>query len=413
VTRRTATAVVMTLLAALAPCAAWAAPAESCGSLPAALSRNKVVNVRTMADLRRAVETAAPRTTVRLAPGEYRLDRMLDIPVPGTVIEGSTPNRSDVVLRGAGMTERQVGVALSVSAPDVTIANLTVSDVGYHGIQVRGESAASRVLIHNVRIADTGQQLIKGSTDFGPRRSDDGIVECSLFEYTDHAPSDYTNGVDVLSGRNWIVRDNVFRKIRGPAERNYAAGPAILFWQDSLNTIVERNLVLDSFRGIALGLAEASGNRKRDDGSPAPDHEGGAIRSNVVVNLNEWADEGIEANGARAVTIDHNTVLTQGRLPWAIGVRFPGTVATVRNNLSIKPALIRNGGQMNAAGNVSGAELSWFVDAASGNVALKGSSSRAIDKGVSIPDVTTDFSGAARVVGAAPDAGAVEYQGHD
>src|SRR5207237_343520 len=106
------------------------------------------------------------------------------------------------------ISEKEVGVAISVSATDVTIADLTAGEVGFHGIQVRGERGASRVAIHNVRLVDTGQQLLKGSTAGGPLHADDGLVSCSLFEYSDHAPSDYTNGIDVLAGRNWTVRNN-------------------------------------------------------------------------------------------------------------------------------------------------------------------------------------------------------------
>ena len=161
------------------------------------------------------------------------------------------------------------------------------------------------------------------------------------------------------------------RRIRGPAERNYASGPAILFWQNSLNTLVERNVIIDSFRGIAFGLlVPGQGNRKQADGGALPDHEGGTIRSNVVVNSNAWADEGIEVTDARRPTIEHNTVLTGGRLPWGISVRFAGTAATVRDNLTTKPAMTRNGGEMTSEGNVSGADVSWFVEAAAGNVEL-------------------------------------------
>ena len=31
------------------------------------------------------------------------------------------------------------------------------------------------------------------------------------------APSDYTNGVDILATKRWVIRDNRFSRIRGPA----------------------------------------------------------------------------------------------------------------------------------------------------------------------------------------------------
>src|SRR5207247_2028246 len=129
----------------------------------------------------------------------------------------------------------------------------------------------------------------------------------SVFEYTENAPSNYTNGIDVLKGRNWLVRDNWFMRIRGPASGRYSAGPAILFWGGSSGTMVERNTIIDSFRGIAFGLGPAASGIPGAGGA-AYDHQGGWIRNNVVVNVSTWADEGIEANAADAVAIDHNTV---------------------------------------------------------------------------------------------------------
>ena len=267
-------------------------------------------------------------------------------------------------------------------------------------------------MIHNVRIVDTGQQLIKGSTDGGALHADEGVVACSTLEYSDHAPSNYTNAVDVLGGDNWIVRDNTIRRIRGVAEERWAAGPAILFWGNSHGTRVERNVIVDSFRGIAFGLGPGAAGRLARDGEAFYDHQGGWIRNNVVVNLNSWADEGIEANATGTVAIDYNTVLTEGTLPWTISARFPGTIVFARNNLTSKPLTRRNGGQANVGGNVSGATTEWFVDAARGNLALNGTNLTAVDAGVVLADVIEDAARQPRIEGEAPDAGAFEYRGH-
>jgi hypothetical protein len=296
------------------------------------------------------------------------------------VIRGATRDRADVVLHGSGMDERQIGVAISIDASDVTVADLTIRDVGYHGVQVRGENGISRVLIQNVRITDTGQQLLKGSTD-GVRHSDSVVVACSTFSYSDHAPSNYTNGVDVLGGTDWVVRDSRFLRIHGPASDGFSAGPAILFWANASGTQVERNVVIDCFRGIALGLGPGVSGRFARDSERDFDHQGGVIRNNVVVNLNPWADEGIEANAAGSVTVDRNTVVTAGALPWAISLRFPRTKASVLNNLTSKPPQLRNGAEANLSGNVAGAVAEWFVDVASGDVRLT-QSSLAPDAGV-------------------------------
>ncbi len=370
-----------------------------------------VRHVHTVAELYDAVQRARPDTTILVEPGEYRLDRMLDFATSRVALRGADGDSSHVVLRGARMTEGQVGVAVSVSAPDITISDLTIGYVGFHGIQVRGERGASRVMIHNVRIVDTGQQLIKGSTDGGALHADEGVVACSTLEYSDHAPGNYTNAIDVLAGNNWTVRDNTIRRIRGLAQERGASGPAILFWANSQETKVERNVIVDSFRGIAFGLGPGASGKLARDREAFYDHQGGWIRNNVVVNLNPWADEGIEANAAGTVAIDHNTVLTEGTLSWGISARFPGTIVFARNNLMSKPLTRRDGGRASVGGNVPTAASDWFVDAAHENLALNGTNLTAVDAGVPLPDVSQDASRRPRTEGKAPDAGAFEYRG--
>jgi hypothetical protein len=223
-------------------------------------------------------------------------------------------------------------------------------------------------------------------------------------------PSDYTDGVDLIGTKDWVIRDNRFLRIRGPREKRWSAGPAILAWGNSEGTIVERNVIIDCFRGIALGLGPGAFSQPRG-GPTQVDHRGGIIRNNVVVNLNSWADEGIEVNAAPDVRIEFNTVFLEGELPWSISIRFPQSSASVRNNLSSRRVISRNGGTLNVEGNVADAERSWFVDAAAGNLRLLETATRAIDAGVPVSEVADDFDGLPRTVGKQPDAGAFEFQG--
>jgi hypothetical protein len=310
----------------------------------------------------------------------YRLTAPLDVAAPGVVVRGRSGDRDRVVLSGGGMLADHVGVAIAISAPDVTVMDLTAGWVKYHGIQIRGERGASRAVVHNVRLVDTGQQLLKVSVASGPPYADDGLIACSRFEYTDAAPSDYTNGIDVLAGRGWIVRRNHLARIRGPESKRWAAGPAILFWANSRDTIVEHNSIVDSFRGIAFGLGPGASTLARD-GERILDHQGGRIAWNVVSNLHGWADEGLEANSAAGVVIEHNTVLTEGDLGWAISLRFPATDADVRRNLTTKPIVFRNRGRGRLEANVDGARPDWFVDPAAGDLRLVASRSAAADAG--------------------------------
>jgi hypothetical protein len=382
---------------------AGAEPCPRCGWNPPPTAATVIVN--NMGDLRRAVNRAKPGSTILLRDGLYQLDGMtLDIPVRGLVLRGQKGRQSRVLIRGHGMGERMV--AISVSAPGVTLADLTIGQVGFHGVQVRGESGAHGVVIHHVHIVDTGQQLIKGSFVPGSEPCRNGLVACSTLEYAVSAPSDYTNGVDVLNGERWVVRDNVLRRIRGPSATGYRAGPAILFWGGSRDTVVERNWLVDCYRGIALGLVQ--------DQAGAPDHldhKGGVIRRNAICNLNPWADESIEINSSPDALVVHNTVLVEGRVPWSIGVRFPTASARVWNNLSNHPILLRDGAKAELKANVVTGRRDWFVDSSLGDLRLARGDSPAIDAGIGIDDDRPSADRRPLFVGAAPDAGAFEYRG--
>ena len=60
-----------------------------------------------------------------------------------------------------------------------------------------------------------------------------------MIEYTTTAKDNYTNGVDVHTGANWIIRHNLFRNIVAPGTQ--LAGPAVLMWNGSRNSVVEGN----------------------------------------------------------------------------------------------------------------------------------------------------------------------------
>ncbi|WP_169978982.1 right-handed parallel beta-helix repeat-containing protein [Tautonia rosea] len=345
---------------------------------------------------------ARPNTTILLKEGTYRLRRMIDINTSDVVLRGERGDPDRVMLLGAGMNERQVGVALSLSASRITLADITVGNVGFHGIQVRGEKRADHCMFHNVRVINTGQQLLKGSMGSDGRGPHRGTVACSRFAYSSHAPSDYTNGVDVLGGRGWTVRQTIFQRIRGPEGRPQA-GPAILFWRGSAETLIEGNLVLDCYRGIALGLTNQPEGGQGNQAAFS-DHLCGAIRRNVVWNLNRWADEPIEANACPGVRIEHNTVLVEGKMPWSISVRFPSTDADVLNNLTNRRIMARDGARLAEQGNITDARHEWFVDPSRGNLQLSRDELPPVDAAVDPAEETAPF------LGGAPDVGAYEYR---
>lgn len=320
----------------------------SCDWVPPATRHS--LRVRTTSELFKAV-AKAKESTIFIEGGEYRLPRTLEIDVVDIVLAGASGDPAKVILRGEGMTDPAAGVAIPIGAPRVTIANLTVGYVRYHGIHIRGEAGESNAVLYNLHVVDTGQQLAKGSAAEGNAQADGGLLACSTLEYSSNAPSDYTNGIDVLAAKDWGVRGNRFFRIRGPEKLGWKAGPAILFWANSQNTRVEHNLVIDSYRGIAFSLGPGISRYARD-GERTYDHQRGVIHDNVVVNRNPWADEGIELNAVRDIVVEGSVVATEGRLPRSISARFPETTAVVRNNRTTRGIVLRQNARAELEANV-------------------------------------------------------------
>lgn len=384
------------------------AASAACGPLPA--PSGMIVNVSTVAQLQNAVTALTSNTTILIADGVYDLTNTLNIRGANNVtLRSASGNREAVVLRGRGMSNASYGnvphLIAIYTASDATVADLTLRDAYFHLIQVHGEDGPQRPRLHNLRLIDSGEQFIKGSTGgSGGPYADGGVVACSTFEYTTRARSDYTNAVDVLAGANWVIRDNVFRNIRAP--QGQLAGPAVLMWRNSLNTLVERNVFIECDRAIALGLSAPDGNSR--DGETVYDHQGGVVRNNIIYRAGA-GDVGITVNYAANVRVLHNTVILNDTFPWAIEYRFSSTSATLRYNLTDGPILARDGAQGALLGNLTVAAPTWFVNAPGADLHLTAAATAAIDRAAPLVDVFDDFDGQARPISAAPDVGADEY----
>jgi hypothetical protein len=394
------------LLTQLVAASAQAAPplTRACQAPPLPPPSGQVVSVATVAQLQAAVAGLQSNTTVLVQPGTYHLTSTLwmNTNVQNVAIRGSTDSCDDVVLVGRGMANPAYGgVPHGIwigNARQVLIANLTIRDVYFHPIQLDPGSGARAPRIYNVRLVDAGEQFVKSSANGTGPGVDDGIVEYSILEYTTTARSDYTNGVDVHQGARWIVRHNLFRNIRAPA--GLLAGPAILMWNRSRDSLVEGNLFLNTQYGIALGL---------DAGRP-DDHAGGIVRNNVFHRSpSQSGDVGIVINNSAGTAVLHNTVILSGTYPNAIEYRFPATTGVeIRSNLADGAVQRRDGASATVAGNVTTAQPGWFADAAGGNLHLTAVATPAIDRAQPHPLVTRDYDQAPRPTGALPDVGADE-----
>lgn len=379
---------------------------RACNAPPLPSPSGSVVTVSTESALQAAVNSITSGTTILVQPGTYNLTSTLWLNrnVENVAIRGSTNSCDDVLLIGRGMSNASYGnVPHGIwigNARNVLVANLTIRDVYYHPIQLDPNAGAQAPRIYNVRLVDAGEQFVKSSArTSGASGVNNGIVEYSIMEYTTTARSNYTNGVDVHQGASWIVRHNLFRNIRAPAGQ--LAGPAVLMWNGSRDSIIENNLFLNVQYGIALGL----------NGSKADDHVGGIVRNNFFHrNGSQSGDVGITINNSANTKVLHNTVIVSGTYSNGIEYRFPATTGVeIRYNLMDAEVQQRDGATGTVSNNVTHAQPSWFVNAAAGDLHLVATATAAIDKAAAHPSAPTDYDAETRPQGTAPDIGADEF----
>ena len=383
-------------------------PWQKVPTLPA--PKGNVVKVQTEAELQRAVQNLKSGTTVLISPGTYKLTNTLHVrgELKNIAIRGATGNRNDVVIQGKGMRNKQYGNVphgiLVADATDVLIADLSIGDVWFHPITLQGQQGCDRVRIYNVRLFEAGEQFLKANPagpDGAKGGVDEGIVEYCVFEYKDTARHWYTEGVDVHTGTGWIVRNNLFRNIRGPKGAKNIGG-AIDFWNRSKDTLVENNVIWNCAVGIRLGVLDRNGYQ---------DHSGGMIRNNVIVRFPDachWADAGIIVNDSPGTKVLHNTVLLHGTYANAIEYRFPSSMKIeVIGNLCDAAIRARDGAQGIEANNFLRAVDRMFVDLPNGDWHLSGRIQGVVDMLPTNRECPKDIDGDKRVGKA--DIGADEF----
>jgi hypothetical protein len=381
--------------------AVGAAPVTSPPLLPA--PSGPVIAVSTEAQLQAAVRNVGANGTILIAAGTYRLTSTLYFngTYTGVTIRGATNNRDDVVLVGSGMSNSAYGATpygiwTGGNVSGITIANLTIRDIYYHPVIFNAGTEAPRV--YNVHLINAGQQFLKANPDATGGGVDTGVVEYCVFEYETTAKDSYTNGVDVHTGRNWIVRNNLFKRIQAPAGQ--LAGPAVIFWNGSQNPVTEGNAFVDCQREIAYGLIERT----------PYDNVGGVVRNNFIYRGSGVSgDVAIGVGASPNTQVVHNTVLGAASYGSAIEYRFAASTGVViANNLTDAAITARDGASASVTGNYTRATSALFVAATTGDLHLLPTAAVAIDRGTVLSNCTSDWDGAVRPHGAAADLGADE-----
>jgi hypothetical protein len=372
-------------------------------SSPSTAPSSTTNNVSNGSGLQSAIARLTSNSTILLADGTYNIASTLYLPqnISNVTIKGASGNRDAVVIKGPGMTNSSVGFGFWADKVNgVTFQDMTIRDIHEHAIILNG--GVDNPVFRNLHIIDIGNQFIKSNpSPDGLNGVDNGVLENSLLEYTSSAPDWYTQGLDVHRGRNWIVRNNTFKNFRAAGT---LAGPAILVWNGSSDTIVLRNTFLNNQWDIALGMDPA----KPSDG--ITDHARGLIANNVFYKTSSIApDVSIAVFDSPQTKVYHNTILVNGGYPNAIEYRFARTTGVdIKNNLADANIVSRDGASGSVGNNVINATASLFVNPPAGDLHLKQTATAAIDKGIAV-SLSDDFDGQARPQGVASDIGADEF----
>jgi len=379
-------------------------------AVPLAPPSGEVISVATVKELFTAVDNIGQGGTILLAEGHYRLPRVLRLSgKQNLTLRSASHDPTQVILSGKGWdSEARGDDILHIARCDgITIAGLTFTDCRSYGIKVEAENAPRNIHIYNCRFRDIGVRAIKGSAGQDPNvRAVKGSVRYCHFENTRVPPADwlfggdYISAIDMMALDGWTFSDNVFQNIKG---RHGGARAAIFIWVRSRRVTVERNLIVNCDRGVAFGNPGQS--TANTDGKPLAYVSDSVIRNNFIAG---GPDCGIELWHAQHIKIHHNTIWRPDQ-NWRRGIRIgTGTHdADIANNL-VHGEIRFEGGKASLRHNVSGRLEGYFEDPRSGDLSLTGAATRAINRGVPLPEVMDDIRAWPRH--GMPDLGAWEVE---
>ena len=376
---------------------------------PLAKPAGQVIHVQSVDQLIAATEQIGRGGTIVVADGRYRLPASLRLNTDNVTLRGVSGQRTRVVLDFFNSRHHE-GVVIS-HCSGVTLADLTIANVRQNGIKINSDLGVDGVTIHNVVSHNVWQRHIKGprvpDEQALPAFAENCVVQYCLF-YNDRPKQrgddpwedaneqmrfNYVGGIDVMSAKDWVIRDNVFAGIHG--QTGEARG-AIFLWHNTTDCVIERNVILDCDSGICLGNSSARGQRRHANGC--------IVRNNFVVRCPE---NGILADHTRDCKILNNTVHDpDSRLGRLLRVVHANDGLLAANNIFSGPRIAVETGdaELEIRNNLVRTVGEYFVDAADGDLHLTGQASDAIGKAIPYAEVRDDIDRQPR--GNAPDLGA-------
>lgn len=404
-------------------------PPVGCPALEPSEGHEVVIASGDASALRTAVDSAQPGDVILLEDGTYHLDgSYLWIDVDDVVLRSQRGDRDAVVLDGGYLTTEIINLVGS----NITVADLTIqrcTSCAMHVQPASGYDTAGH-LIYNVAIIDPGEHALKINQN-GAFYTDSGVIACNRMELTDAGRPHvsevvsgcYTGGIDAHNTRGWHIYDN---HIEGFWCETGTPEHGIHMWNGNADTIIERNTIVDVWKGIGLGMNHGGANTRGFEAEydcvdgAAPDDFNATVRNNTVLVTGAGIyassgrfDTGIEIENGCGERLLHNTVYSTEAPYSSMSWRYPGSSAHIANNLlshNLRER-IESGeepAEVIAEGNLEDAPAASFVDVVGQDLHLVASAS-AVDAGVPLSGesaVTHDLDGEPR--DASPDVGADE-----
>jgi hypothetical protein len=358
------------------------------------------------AQLPAIVAAATSGSTILLADGVYTLNQAneasrITFLTDGVTMRSQSGIPENVILDGQYATNELI----DVQANNITLAEFTVTRANNYLIHVTPPAGATSNVMDShffrLRLIDSAEQFFEVSSNAGNTAyADYSYVQCSYFQLTAEGQENvasnssstcFTGGIDAHKAEGWTVQNNYFIGIYCNSGTPY---PAIQFWENSRDTLVEDNQIYECAIGIGFGYTNGSALTDpprvySDDPYPGDGYIGhydGTVRDNVIYGDMASYNMGLTFQQARGATVVQNTSVAATSATGfysALDVEYVNSIVTTDNNL-LTNTTVTSSGTLFANQNLVPAPLSLFVSPANLNFELLSTAASAIGQGVNL-----------------------------